>query len=183
VTSNTLPNADPNNIINLLRNKHPEPAHPSTDPVRVSSILWTRPQTLEEHWSSGGGVEFLDKWFSIDKICQYFRSRSPVTMTDIDGCHVRDLIVPLFFNDSTELHTLIRKHLILPYLTGSFHPSFIEEYTDGLLMVLQKPDGDIHPILCGEVWRRCFTSLAVNDTPIHTEEAKLFTSSYDFGPY
>jgi hypothetical protein len=46
-------------------------------------------------------------------------------------------------------------------------------------MDLQKPDGDIHPILCGEVWRRCFASLAVNTTPIRNEEAKLFTSSYD----
>ena len=34
-----------------------------------------------------------------------------------------------------------------PYLTGSFHPSFIEEYTSGLLMDLQKQDGDIRPIL------------------------------------
>ena len=145
--------------------------------MRVSSILWPRPQVLEEYWTSDPGVEFLDKWFSIAKICQYFRTRSPVTMTDIDGWHARDLIAPLFFNDNTDLHTLIRKRLILPYLTGSFHPSFIEEYAGGLLMALQKPDGGIRPILCGEVWRRCFASLAVNATPIRTDEAaKLFTS-------
>jgi hypothetical protein len=107
------------------------------------------------------------------------RTRSLVTMSDIDGCHVRDLIDPLFFNDITELHTLIRKRLILPYLTGSFHPSFIEEYGDGLLMSLQKPDGDIHPILCGEVWSRYFTSVEVNVTPIHNEVSKVFTSSYE----
>ncbi len=52
-------------------------------------------------------------------------------MTDIDCWNVRDLIVPLFFNDNTELHTLIRKHLILPYLTDYFHPSVIEEYAVG----------------------------------------------------
>jgi hypothetical protein len=46
-------------------------------------------------------------------------------------------------------------------------------------MVLQKPDGDTRPILCGEVWRRYFVSLVVNDTPIHNEVAKLFTSSYE----
>ena len=101
-------------------------------------------------------------------------------MPDIDGWHARDLIAPLFFNDNTELHDLIRKGLILPYLTGSFHPSFIEEYAGGLsLMVLQKQDGGIRPILCGGVWRRCFASLAVNATPIRNEAAKLFTSSYD----
>ena len=46
----------------------------------------------------------------------------------------------------TDLHNLIRKYLILPYLTGSFHPSFIEEYGVGLLMDLEKQDGVIHPI-------------------------------------
>ena len=49
---------------------------------------------------------------------------------------MRDLITPLFFNDNIDIHNLIRKRLILPsYLSGSLHPSFIEEYADGLLMV------------------------------------------------
>jgi hypothetical protein len=46
-------------------------------------------------------------------------------------------------------------------------------------MALQKQDGGIRPIFCGEVWRRCFASLAINATPIRNEAAKLFTSSYD----
>ena len=50
-------------------------------------------------------------------------------MADIDGWHARDLIAPLFFSNNTDLHNLIRKRLILPYITVSFHPSFIEEYT------------------------------------------------------
>ena len=178
ITSTSMPNADPTNI-DLLRAKHPETAHPDRDPVRLSSRLCPRPQVLEEHWSSDAGIEFLDKWFSVAKICQYFRTRSPVTMPDIDGWHARDLIAPLFFNDNTEVHNLIRRRLILPYLTGSFHSSFIEEYAGGLLMALQKPDGGIRPILCGEVWRRCFASLEVNATPIRNEVGKLFTSSYD----
>jgi hypothetical protein len=40
------------------------------------------------------------------------------------------------------------------YLTGSFHPSFIQENTGGLLMTLLKEDGGLRPI-----WRRCFGSL------------------------
>jgi hypothetical protein len=99
-------------------------------------------------------------------------------MADIDGRHARDLIA-LIFNDNTELHNLNRKRLILPYLTGSFLPSFIEEYAGGLLMALQKQDGGIRPILCGEIWRRCFASLAVNATPVRNEAPKLFTSTYD----
>ncbi len=96
-------------------------------------------------------------------------------MTDMDGWHVRDLITPLFLKDNTELHNLIRKSLILPYLTGSFHPSFIKEYEGGLLITLKKQDGVIHPILCGEIWCNCFTSLAFNTTSVHNEVTKLFT--------
>jgi hypothetical protein len=46
-------------------------------------------------------------------------------------------------------------------------------------MTPQKQDGGILPILRGEIWRRCFPSLAVNATPVRNEEAKLFTSTYD----
>jgi hypothetical protein len=49
-------------------------------------------------------------------------------------------------------------------------------------MALQKQDGDIHPILCEEIWSRCCVSCArleVNTTPIHNEETKLFTSTCD----
>jgi hypothetical protein len=46
-------------------------------------------------------------------------------------------------------------------------------------MGLQKQDGSIRPILSGEIWRRCFASLAVNATPVRNEEVKLFTSTYD----
>ena len=57
-----------------------------------ASKLWPRPQKLQDYWSSDAGTEFLDKCFSIPKISQYFRTRSHVTMVDIDGWHARDLI-------------------------------------------------------------------------------------------
>jgi hypothetical protein len=46
-------------------------------------------------------------------------------------------------------------------------------------MVLQKQGGGLGRILCGEIWRRCFASLAVHATPVRNEEAKIFTSTYD----
>ena len=58
----------------------------------------------------------------------------------------RDLIAPLFFNDRVDLDNLIRKRHILRYVTGSFHPSLIDEYGSGLLMALQKQDGGIRPL-------------------------------------
>ena len=100
-------------------------------------------------------------------------------MVDIDGWHAGDLIAPIFSNDNTDLHCLIRKRLILPYLTGSFHPTFIEEYAGGLLMALQTQDGGLRLILCGEIWRRCFASLVVNATPVCNEAVKIFTSTND----
>jgi hypothetical protein len=178
VTSNSVPIAKPCNM-DTLRAKHPEPAHPDRDPMRLSSILWSQPQNLEDFCPSDAGAEFLDKWFSIPKTCQYFRTRSPVTMADIDSWHARDIIAPLFFNDNTDPHNLIHKRLILPYLTGSFHPSFVAEYASRLLLALEKQDGGIRPILCGGIWRRCFACLAVNATPIRNEAAKFFTSTYD----
>ena len=73
IASDLLPNSDPLNI-DHLRSKHPEAAHPDRDPVRVSSILWPRPDTLQDYWSSDSDSEYLDKWFSIPKISQYCRT-------------------------------------------------------------------------------------------------------------
>ncbi len=63
MTFDLIPHSDPVNI-DHLHGTHPEPAHPERDPVRVSSILWPRPHTLQEYWSSDAGKEFLDKYFS-----------------------------------------------------------------------------------------------------------------------
>jgi hypothetical protein len=85
VTPNSLPNVNHFNM-DTLWSKHPEPAHPDRDPVCLNCICGhSQPQNLEDFWSSDAGSEFLDKWFKIPKICQYFRTRSPVTMTGIDG--------------------------------------------------------------------------------------------------
>jgi hypothetical protein len=73
-------------------------------------------------------------------------------------------MAPLFMGDD-ELQGLIRDHMILPYLFGDFHPSHIQEYTDCLLLALEKPakDGEgIRPIICCKNWRRCFARLAAN---------------------
>ena len=67
---------------------------------------------------------------------------------------------------------------VLPYWLIS--PTFIEEYAGGLLTDLEKQDGGLRPILYAEIWRRCFTSLAVSATSVRNEEAKFFTSTYNF---
>jgi hypothetical protein len=83
ITSDLIPNSDPLNI-DHLRSKNPAPAHPECDPVCGSSILWPHPQKLQDYWSSDADTEFLE-WFGIPKIHHYFRTRSPVTIVDIDG--------------------------------------------------------------------------------------------------
>jgi hypothetical protein len=42
-------------------------------------------------------------------------------------------------------------------------------------MALQKQDGGLGRILCGEIWRRCFASLAVTSTPVRNAAGKLFS--------
>ena len=84
------------------------------------------------------------------------------------------------FNDNSDLHYLIRKRLVLRYLTVSFHPSFTEECSDGLLMALQKQDGGLRPILSEEIWRRYFASLAINESPVRNEAAKIFSIDFYF---
>ena len=68
--------------------------------VFVRSTLWPYPHKLQEYWcnwSSDKGTEFIDEWFSIAKIYQYFLTRSPVTLADIEGWYVCDLLVLLVF--------------------------------------------------------------------------------------
>jgi len=107
----------------------------------------------------------------------------------------RDISAPLFLNTNTDIHRLNRERLILPCLTGSFHPSCIEEYAVPASLPLQKQLFLIHmydlfclyrnnmlafnlrPIL--EIWRRCFASLPANATPVRNVAAKILTSTYD----
>jgi hypothetical protein len=46
-------------------------------------------------------------------------------------------------------------------------------------MALQKQGGGLGSILCGEIWRRCFASLAVHATPVRYQAAKILTSTYE----
>ncbi len=179
ITSDLTPTSDPANI-DTLRAKHPTPTHPARDPTTISSRLWPRKTDLTDYWTSEDGQEYINKWFSTNKILKYFRTRSPVGAADVDGWRARETIAFLFARDEPELHALLRKHAILPYLTGDFHITHIEEYAGGLLIALQKPvsvGGGIRPILCGDAWRRCFASLAANAT--QGSVANIFTSTYD----
>jgi len=102
-----------------------------------------------------------------------------VSAADIDGWRARELMAPLFMGDDEELQTLIRDHLILPYLFGDFHPSHIQEYAGGLLIALEKPvnpdgsPGGLRPIICGESWRRCLANLAA--AAVRGPVSKIFT--------
>ncbi len=46
-------------------------------------------------------------------------------------------------------------------------------------MDLQKQDGGIRPIPYGEIWFLFFASLSINETPVHSELSKIFTSNCD----
>jgi hypothetical protein len=73
--------------------------------------------------------------------------------------------------------TLFVSDLSCPTLLAPSTHRLVEEYAGGLLMALQKQDGDIRPILSEEILRRCFSSLAVNAMPVRNEAANLLTST------
>ena len=92
---------------------------------------------------------------------------------------MRGILSPRFFLITIlTFITLFVSIVSSPTLLAPSTHLFIQEYAGGLLMALQKQDGGIRPILCGEIWRRCFASLAVNATPVLNEAAKLFTSTH-----
>ena len=99
---------------------------------------------------------------------------------NVDGWRARETIAFFPARDEPALHALLRKHVILSYLTGDFHITHIEEYAGGLLIALQMPasvGGRIRPILCGDAWRQCFASLAANAAGGSGDN--IFSSTYD----
>jgi hypothetical protein len=54
----------------------------------------------------------------IKLIAKYFRTRSPLSATDIDGWRARELMAPQFMGDDEELQTLISDHMV-PSLSSS----------------------------------------------------------------
>jgi hypothetical protein len=183
MTLDLTPSAAPTNV-NELRAKNPEPTHPARDPTtQPASLICPQKADNGAWWEEEDGQEYIQKHFSVKHIAMYFRTRSPVSAADIEGWRARELMAPLFMGDDEELQTLIRDHLILPYLFGDLHPSHIQEYAGGLLIALKKPanpdgsPGGLRPIICGESWRRCLANFAA--AAVRGPISNIFTSTYD----
>ena len=58
--------------------------------------------------------------------------------------------------------------------TGDLLPS---EYAGGFLFALQRLDGGLRPILCGDLWRRCLASLAAQ--ACRKPLARQYLTSFD----
>ena len=82
----------------------------------------------------------------------------------------------LAWDKDDEVATLIREELVLPFLTGDFHPDFMPEYAGSVLFALMKLDGKIRPISVGDLFLRCCASLAANS--VREPVTRLFQSSY-----
>jgi hypothetical protein len=115
--------------INELRAKNPEPTHPERDPTtQPASHIWPQKADTCAWWEEEEGQEYIQQHLSVKQIAKYFRTRSQVSAADLDGWRARELMVTLFMGDDEELQSIIRDHLILPYLFGDFLPSHIQEY-------------------------------------------------------
>ena len=175
LTSDLKPTSDPKNVADLEK-LHPRPMHPQWDPVQTGyddSLI----HQYRMYWESTEGVERLQKYFGVNNIKKYFRTRTPLCSADPDGWMPRELVAPMLaWDKDNEVANLIREELVLPFLTGDFHPDFMPEYAGSILFALMKLDGKIRPISVGDLFRRCCASLAVQS--VREPLTRIFQSSY-----
>ena len=175
LVSDLKPTSDPKNVADLEK-LHPEPMHPQWDPVQTGyddSLI----HQYRAYWASTEGAERLQEYFGVNNIKKYFRTRTPLCSADPDGWMPRELVAPMLaWDKDNEVANLIREELVLPFLTGDFHPDFMPEYAGSVLFALMKLDGKIRPISVGDLFRRCCASLAVQS--VREPLTRLFQSSY-----
>jgi len=123
----------------------------------------------------------VEEHFSVDNIRKYNARSPPLSAQDADGWRPREHVAFLFSEGDDELHNLIRKHMIMPFILGDFFPCHSEEVAGGKYFALVKPnaigaplpnageasvDANVRGILIGSTWRRCNdeSSLAVADS-------------------
>ena len=135
LVSDLKPTSDPKNVEDLKK-LHPRPMHPQWDPVQTgydASLV----HQYRAYWASIEGDERLQKYFSVNKIKKYFRTRTPLCSADPDGWMPRELVAPMLaWDKDNEVANLIREELVLPFLTGDFHPDFMPEYAGSVLFAL-----------------------------------------------
>jgi len=98
---------------------------------------------------------------------------APVTAQDPDGWRPREHVAFVLGKDHEELHNLIRKHMVMPFITGDFFAGHLEEVAGGKYFPFEKPNADDAPvdvrcIVIGFTWRQSAASLAVakSSTPV-----------------
>ena len=148
----------------------------NTHSLNFNSQYWPDEQDALAFWSSLAGETALKAHFSVQSIRQFFQSRRPCGAPDIDGWRCREHLLPMFMNDDTELHDIIRSELILPVIFGDFHPQDLNELSGGWLFAFLKLDGvGIRPLNCSSAFRRCASSLIC--THLKKPAHRFFTTS------
>jgi hypothetical protein len=69
--------------------------------VVASARNWPQKFDTGAWWAEEDCQEYIQQHFSIKHIAKYFRTRSPVSATDIDGWHARGPMAPLFMGEMT----------------------------------------------------------------------------------
>ena len=79
--------------IQQLRDLHPQ------RPLNLNLEQLPSPDELAEFWEGEDGRTILNKWFSLSKIRNYFRTRPALGAADIDGWRGREHVSFLFQNN------------------------------------------------------------------------------------
>ena len=140
----------------------------------------------EDDW-----LHVAEKHFSVDNIRKYFARSPPLSAQDADGWRPREHVAFLFSEDDEEFHNLIRKHMVIPFITDDFFLGHNDEVAGGEYSASVKPnaggahipnargapvDADVRGIVIGSTWRRCSASRAV-------AESSLAVADYLLGQY
>lgn len=128
------PPACTDDTVNQLRLLHPQ------GPLDYNKEFWPPREQSADFWESKAGVTLKEEAFSIRDMRSYFRNCQALGAPDPCGKRGREHCSPLFLNDDDAAHHRIRKHFILPYITGDFHPAYLHEHARGRLSAFLNAD-------------------------------------------
>jgi len=159
--------------------------------VDFDKTFWPSAADMDALRQEDDWLHVAEEHFSVDNIRKKFAPSPPSSAQDADGWCSREHVAFLFSEDDEEFHNLIRKHMVMPFITGDFFPGHREEVVGGKYFALVKPnagcapipnaggapvDADVRGIVISSTWRRCSASRAV-------AESSLAVADYLLGQY
>jgi len=109
---------------------------------QVDKTFWPSAADMDALRQENDWLHVAEEHFSVDNIRHHFARSPSLSAQDADGWRPREHVAFLF----SEFHNLIRKHMVMPFITGDFFPGQSEEVAGGKYFALVKPNAGGAPI-------------------------------------